>query len=172
MNAPLVNLASDPAALRSTFARYPSGLAALAATVDGEDHVLVASSFTVGVSLEPALVMFAIQKSSTTWPLLSRADRIGVSVLADAHGDLCRRLAAKDRSARLAGVAVHRGQGGALFIGQVGLELECTIFDVHPAGDHDIIVLEVLAHRSDPAIEPLVFHGSRFRSLVVEGVGA
>ena len=49
----------DPSALRRAFSGFPCGVAALSAVVAGEPHVLVASSFTVGVSQAPPLVLFA-----------------------------------------------------------------------------------------------------------------
>jgi flavin reductase (DIM6/NTAB) family NADH-FMN oxidoreductase RutF len=71
----------QPAALRQAFGRFPSGIAALCAQIDGTPNGIVASSFTVGVSMEPPLVMFAVQNTSRTWPVLRGADRIGVSIL-------------------------------------------------------------------------------------------
>ena len=35
----------------------------------------------------------------------------------------------------------------------------------HPAGDHDIALLEIEALWSYPDVAPLVFHGSSFRQL-------
>src|SRR3546814_15117621 len=75
---------------------YPSGIAGLAAQTDGADHVLIAASFSVGISLDPPLVAFAVQRESTTWPQLCRAGMIGVSILAAGQGDLCRQLADKE----------------------------------------------------------------------------
>ncbi|MCZ4136139.1 oxidoreductase, partial [Escherichia coli] len=49
-----LNLELDPLTLRKVFAQHPSGVAALCAELDGEKTGIVASSFTVGVSLEPA----------------------------------------------------------------------------------------------------------------------
>ena len=86
---------ADPTALRSTFALFPSGVAALSAVVDGGPVVLVASSFQVGISLDPPLVLFAVQHTSTSWPKLKNADRIGVSVLGEAHDLAARQLASK-----------------------------------------------------------------------------
>src|SRR3546814_10232670 len=68
----------DQVALRKAFALYPSGIAALAAQTDGADHVIIAASFSVGISLDPPLVAFAVQRESTTWPQLCRAGMIGV----------------------------------------------------------------------------------------------
>src|SRR3546814_796624 len=90
----------DQVALRKAFALYPSGIAALAAQTDGADHVIIAASFSVGISLDPPLVAFAVQRESTTWPQLCRAGMIGVSILAAGQGDLCRQLADKDKGKR------------------------------------------------------------------------
>lgn len=155
----------DPSALRRAFSGFPCGVAALSAVVAGEPHVLVASSFTVGVSQAPPLVLFAVQHSSTTWPALSAAPTLGVSVLGTSHADVTRQLAAKDKAARLAGVATTTVDGGALFLEGAPIWLECSIWDTHPAGDHDIVVLRVLGLRADFEHHPLVWHRSQFATL-------
>ncbi|UZG55088.1 flavin reductase family protein [Rhodococcus opacus] len=151
--------------LRRVFGHYPSGVAALAATIDHTDVVLVASSFTVGVSLDPTLVMFAVQRSSTTWPTLRDAPSIGISVLSTGQDHLCRQLANKDKSERWKDTPRSRSQRGAVFIDGACVTLECSIFAEYPAGDHEIVVLEVTSVEADTDHDPLVFHGSRFRPL-------
>jgi flavin reductase (DIM6/NTAB) family NADH-FMN oxidoreductase RutF len=164
----LTTYSADSQQLRETFGHFPSGVAALAAELAGERQVLVASSFTVGVSMDPPLVMFAVQKSSSTWPVLSRAERIGISILGGDHANLCRQLASKDKANRFTGVETETTDGGAVLIGGSSVWLECSIYGQHEAGDHDVILFEVHALHTDKATEPLVFHGSRFRRLVAD----
>jgi flavin reductase (DIM6/NTAB) family NADH-FMN oxidoreductase RutF len=156
---------TDAQVLRTAFGHFPSGVVAVAATVEGTDHVLVASSFTVGVSLDPPLVLVAVQNTSGTWPALRTADRLGVSVLAQGQEALCRQLAGKDRQERWSGVEVERADGGAVLVAGATLGLECAVHDEHLAGDHTIVVLRVCGLRTRPELEPLVFHSSRFRAL-------
>ncbi|HXD28568.1 MAG TPA: flavin reductase family protein, partial [Arthrobacter sp.] len=85
----------EPDALRQAFAQHPSGVAALCTIIDGEPQGIVASSFTVGVSMDPPLVMFAVQNTSRTWPVVRGAGRIGVSVLGEGHDGVCRQIASK-----------------------------------------------------------------------------
>src|SRR5699024_8688853 len=85
----------SPLALHSAFGQFPSGVAALAAYTDQGAAGMAASSFTVGVSLEPPLVSVAIQNSSETWPLLREAGSIGISILGKGQGPIARQLAAK-----------------------------------------------------------------------------
>ena len=56
-----------PAQLREAFGHFPSGVIAIAAEVDGTLVGLAASTF-VPVSLDPPLVSFCVQNTSTTWP--------------------------------------------------------------------------------------------------------
>jgi flavin reductase (DIM6/NTAB) family NADH-FMN oxidoreductase RutF len=158
-------------ALRRTFALFPSGVAAIAAEVDGAPRVLVASSFQVGISADPPLVLFAVQRTSESWPVLRRAERLGVSVLGEAHEAACRQLASKVAD-RFAGVATARTDSGAILIDGAPVHLECAIEGEMPAGDHDLVLLRVHAFATDPAAAPLVFHGSTFRRLSPAGIAA
>jgi len=55
--------------LREVFGIFPSGVVAVAASVDGAPVGLAASSFT-SVILDPPLVSFSIANGSKTWPAL------------------------------------------------------------------------------------------------------
>ena len=81
----------DPSRLRRAFGIFPSGVVAVAAEVDGRLVGLAASSFT-SVSLEPPLVSFSVANTSKTWPDLRRTAHLGVTILADHHGEVCRQL--------------------------------------------------------------------------------
>jgi flavin reductase (DIM6/NTAB) family NADH-FMN oxidoreductase RutF len=158
-------VSSDPAVIRKAFGRFPSGIAALSALVDGVPTGIVASSFSVGASFDPPLVMFSVQNSSTTWPTLRRHGRIGVSVLGSEHAELCYQLASRSGD-RFAGVPTMSTDEGALFIHGSVLWLDCDILSETAAGDHQIVLLEVRALKVDSGQEPLIYHGAIFRHLV------
>lgn len=165
MLSPYSSEVPDVGALRQAFSGFPCGVAALAAVVAGEPTVLVASSFTVGVSQDPPLVMFAVQRTSTTWPVLAGAATIGVSILGEQHEGVTRQLASKDKSARFAGVDTMVSESGAVLLEGAPIWLECTVEHTYPAGDHDIVVLRVGGLMSDFAHTPLVWHRSAFARL-------
>lgn len=162
---------TDQTVVRETFAQFPSGVAALAADIDGTKCVLVASSFMVGVSLEPCLVAVAVQKTSETWAQIAKANRLGVSVFGKGQGALTRQLASKDRAGRFDHVSIEVSDDGALFIDDAALWFDCSIATVTEAGDHWMVLLE--AHRLGAGEnEPLVWHGSTFRDLASPSAGA
>lgn len=156
----------DPARLRQAFGAFPSGVVAVAAEVDGVLTGLAASSFT-SVSLDPPLVSFSIARTSKTWPDLRRAPRLGVTVLADHHGIVCRQLAGAVED-RFTDVPVSVTDQGAVTING-GLTLfDTSIYREVEAGDHTIVLLEVHGIDHDaalPAPRPLVFHRSGFQRL-------
>lgn len=154
----------DTATLKAAFGAFPCGVVALCAEVDGERHAMVASSFTVGVSFDPPLVLFSAQNASETWPLLRRAERIGVSILGTEQDSACLQLSRRGID-RLAGVAVTAGSGGSLLLDGAPVWLECSLHAEAPAGDHTIVVLQVEATRVDADASPLVYHRSGFHRL-------
>ncbi|CQD23160.1 NADH-FMN oxidoreductase [Mycolicibacterium conceptionense] len=131
----------SPTSLREAFGHFPSGVIAIAAEVDGTLVGLAASTF-VPVSLDPPLVSFCVQNSSTTWPKLKDLPSLGISVLGEAHDEAARTLAAKTGD-RFAGLETESRESGAVFIHGTSVWLESAIEQLVEAGDHTIVVLRV-----------------------------
>ncbi|MET0703142.1 MAG: flavin reductase family protein [Mycobacterium sp.] len=154
-----------PAALREAFGHFPSGVIAIAAEVDGERVGLAASTF-VPVSLDPPLVSFCVQNTSTTWPKLKDLPSLGISVLGESHDAAAKTLAAKTGD-RFAGLETTSTDGGAVFIHGTSVWVESVIEQLVPAGDHTIVILRVSDITVHEDIAPIVFHRSAFRKLGV-----
>ncbi|MDT5030593.1 MAG: hypothetical protein QOC94_764 [Actinoplanes sp.] len=159
----MTTTAFDPFVLRHVFGAFPSGVAAVAAVVDGTPAGIAASSFT-SVSLDPPLVSLCVAHTSTTWPLLRAAPRLGVSILSAAQELAVRQLAARGVD-RFAGLAWRTTSDGAVLLDGASGWLETSIEQQVRAGDHDIVVLRIHDLDADHDISPLVFHASRFRRL-------
>lgn len=154
-------------ALRQAFAQVPSGVVAICAD-DGTDRIGMAASTFVPVSLDPPLVAFCVQNTSTTWPKLARLPCIGISVLSAAHDGAVSVLSAKDGD-RFAGIDTETHDGGAMFVSGSAVWIDASIDQQVPAGDHAIIVLRVneihCPEDSNDAVEPIVFYRSGLRRL-------
>lgn len=153
----------DEKVLRRAFSCFPSGVTAVCAFIEGAPVGMTASSFT-SVSLDPPLVSVCVAHTSRTWATLRARPRLGVSVLAADHEDACRALAARSGD-RFSSVEWDRTANGAVFVHGATAWLECSVENELAAGDHDIVLLRIHDMRADPDIEPLIFHGSRYRRL-------
>lgn len=153
----------DPRTLRDAYGAFPSGVVAVAASVKGQLTGIAASSFT-SVSIDPPLVSFSIAVTSSTWPLLREAGRVGVSVLADHHDVVCRQLAGP-REERFDGLPFKVTEDGAVLLDEAVATYECSVHEEVVAGDHVIVLLEVHQVGAGDGEHPLVFHRSGFAKL-------
>lgn len=166
VRASLPRYENDTNALRNAFSLFPSGVVALIARANGEIEGMVASAFTVGVSLNPPLVSCAIQTRSRTWPRLREAPSIGISVLAEGQGEIAREIAGEDRLRRFASAPLRHVGSDAVFVSGAPVWFECTVHAEVEAGDHVVVLLEVVGVGADPELRPLVFHASSFNQLL------
>ncbi|WP_036438230.1 flavin reductase family protein [Mycobacterium sp. URHB0044] len=157
----------DQALLRQAFGCFPSGVTAFCGLVDGVAEGMAASSFT-SVSLDPALVSVCVANTSATWPKLATLTRLGLSVLAGDHAPIARSLAAKTGN-RFDEVDWMATDSGAVFVHGATLWLECAPFKRIEAGDHEIVVLQIVALAMNPDVIPMVFHRSKFHGLAQAG---
>jgi flavin reductase (DIM6/NTAB) family NADH-FMN oxidoreductase RutF len=153
----------DAALLRQAYGLFPSGVTAFCALVGDQPIGMTASSFT-SVSLDPALVSLCVAHTSTTWPALSRVERLGISVLSSAQGVVARQLAERSYD-RFAGIDWHAAPSGAVFLPGAALWLECERHQEVAAGDHVIVILRIVGLAIDPEPAPIVFHRSGFYEL-------
>ncbi len=162
--APNLMPAESPEALRRAFSCFPSGVVAVCAHDGGSTFVGMAASSFSTVSLDPPLVSVCVQNTSTTWQRLRSHRTVGVSVFAHDQSDLCRQLAGPAPH-RFTDVALLSTEDGALFVDGAAAHLACELHAEYPGGDHTVVLLRILSLSANPAVDPLVFHASSFRSL-------
>ena len=158
----------EPDWYRRVLGQYPTGVCVAAADEPGAGPCgMVVGSFT-SVSLDPPLVAVCVANTSSTWPKLARLNRLGLSVLAGDHAPIARALASKtgDRFSEVDWMATD---SGAVFVHGATLWLECAPYKRVEAGDHEIVVLQIVSLAMYPDIAPMVFHRSNFRELAVAG---
>ena len=145
----------DEAVFRRTVARFPTGVCVLTTHNSGLDHAMTVSSFT-SVSLDPPLVAFLPSISSQSYARLRESDAFCVSVLSAEQEQLCRRFASREPD-KFAGVAWSSAPTGSPRLDDAVAWIDCRVRDTHRAGDHDIVVGDVVALGTGPARGPLLF---------------
>lgn len=116
----------------------------------------------VSVSLDPMLVSWNLQNSSSQYDAYAGAQRFAISILAEGQQVLARRYAARGDAGLLPEDFVSGEDSLPVIKGALG-HVACRRFAVHAAGDHTLILGEVtgmeLPSRPD---RPLLFFGGRF----------
>jgi flavin reductase (DIM6/NTAB) family NADH-FMN oxidoreductase RutF len=149
----------SPDRFREALGHLPTGVTII--TAHGEDGpVGMAVNSLTSVSLQPPLILLCPAKSSATWPSIRAAGSFCVNVMAHDHEELCRRFAAKDVD-RFAGLEFAHFDSGPALKGATAW-IECSIRDENDAGDHSIVVADVLAVEADSEANPLVFFRGRY----------
>jgi flavin reductase (DIM6/NTAB) family NADH-FMN oxidoreductase RutF len=146
----------DAAQFRHALGHFPTGVVVVTADCDGEPVGMAVGSFS-SVSLDPLLVGFFADRSSSTWPRVRSAGSFCANVLGEAQEDVCRTFAARGVD-RFAMVDWSPGLTGAPILAGAPVHIECDIADVLPAGDHELVLGRVVDLRVDSAGGPLVFH--------------
>jgi flavin reductase (DIM6/NTAB) family NADH-FMN oxidoreductase RutF len=158
----------DAAAFRTALTRFASGVTVVTARApDGSDHGMTVSAFT-SLSLDPPLVLVCISLDATALPHLRAAGTFGVSVLADAQGELSERFAEHGAS-RFDGVPFTRAPSGPALLDGAAAHLECRRVAEHAGGDHLIVVGEVQTARAFDKEPLLHFHRRYGRFAPVDG---
>lgn len=149
----------SPEQFRHVLGHLPTGVTVIAAHGEAAPLGMAANSVT-SVSLDPPLILFCPAKSSTTWPPIRDAGRCCVNIMAGHHEEVTRRFSQRGID-RFAGVGYSNRETGPALDDAVAW-IECVIRDEHDAGDHTIVVAEVLAIEAAGSVEPLVFFRGRY----------
>ncbi|MEU1598942.1 flavin reductase [Streptomyces sp. NPDC005708] len=148
--------AVDPRWFRQVLGTYPTGVCVISAIhPDGAPVGMAVGSFT-SVSLDPPLVAFLPDHSSTSWPKIRAAGRFCVNILGADQEHVCRAFASKAPN-KFAGLGWRPGPSGLPVLDGVVAWIECDLDAVHTAGDHDIVIGRVTQMSLGNPTMPLVF---------------
>lgn len=159
----------EPSVFRRVLGHYPTGVCVVTAMHDGGQPTgMVVGSFT-SVSLDPPLIGFFPDKKSNSWPLIEKAGKFCVNVLASDQQELCRRLAASGPD-KFAGIDYALSGGGSPMLPDVLAWIDCELYDVHEAGDHYAVYGRVMALEACRDAGPMLFHCGRYGGFVTDTV--
>ena len=151
---------------RARMSRVPTSVV-IAATLHDERPVGMLVGTFASVSLEPSLVGFLGDLSSTTVPLLLAADRICFSVLAQTAYPAVTQAFRRPSRERFEGLGWTASPSGLPRVGPAVLYVEGSVYGTGAAGDHMIIRVQPDLIECGEAESPLVFWGGRMM-----GIGA
>ncbi|WP_176395237.1 flavin reductase family protein [Streptomyces sp. CAI-17] len=156
-------LDGSPDLLRAAFRRHPAGVAVI--TARGSRLAGFTATSLTSVSAEPPLVSFGVGTASGSWPVIAEAEHVGVHLLGEHQRELAG-LFARSGADRFAPPTRWReGPEGVPLLESVPVWLVCRVVARVPAGDHRVVVAEVVA--GDPAGpgRPLVHHDGCYNAL-------
>jgi len=146
--------------LKDAFGRYATGVAVAGCVKpDGGPVFLTINSFA-SVSLSPPLVLWCIERKTSTFPAFIAADAYSVSVLHAGQRAISERFAARAPGPLAAG-DFEVWETGAPILKDRLAALDCRIKQRHVAGDHVILVAEVVRFDSRKGA-PLLYFASRY----------
>lgn len=144
--------AIDQALYRQVMGHFPTGV------------VIVASPGPVGtaigsfqsLSLDPALVLFSITKTSSSWPKIREAGVFCVSVLAEDQEHVSRAFA-QSGADKFAGLGYKEMGSGSPRIDDCVAWMDCDLETTYDGGDHDIVVGRIREMGVEREVKPLIF---------------
>jgi flavin reductase (DIM6/NTAB) family NADH-FMN oxidoreductase RutF len=155
---------ASPDLLRSVFRRHAAGVAVITARGDAGPVGFTATSLS-SVSAEPPMLSFGIGTGASSWPAVSRAGHVGVHILGEHQEELAATFA-RSGADRFGGeTAWHDGPEGVPVLDDVLAWLVCRVVARVPAGDHRIVLGEVVLGDPTGPGRPLLYHQGRFNSL-------
>ncbi|WP_263118087.1 flavin reductase family protein [Cellulomonas sp. RIT-PI-Y] len=139
----------DPDLFRTAMARLPGGVTVLSTRWKDADHAATVSS-VLSASLDPPIIVVSLHADSRIRDALDQVDTWGLSILADDQAPIADWLASPGRPVigQLSRVPHHRApESGAAWVDGASAWVDCRTRQIVPAGDHDLVLGDVLAVR-------------------------
>lgn len=154
----------DSANFRNVLGRLPTGVVIVTGGDPEHPSGLVVGSF-MSVSLEPPLVAVCPAKTSSSWPAIAETGVFCANVLAEDQEPLARRFS-KSGIDKYDGVDWEPAPATrAPLLNGVAAWIDCKVNRTIEAGDHWLVLGEVLELSVRSEDSALVFHGGAFRAL-------
>src|SRR4051794_600845 len=154
----------DHRAFRNALGCFATGVTVVT-TLDGDGHPvgLTVSSFT-SLSLDPALVLFCLDRGSQNFEAFTTSGRFAINVLRESQRDLSTRFA-MSQGDRFSGIPFETWDTGAPVLPGSLATLDCLTETIQDGGDHVILIGRVQRAAGERTGDPLIYHAGAYRSL-------
>ena len=150
----------SPALYRQILGKLPTGVTAVTGINDDDEKLgLVVGTFQ-SLSLEPPLVMFCVDKSSSSWPKLRKLQKFTANILSDDQISICRSLSKKGPQ-KFEGLPCTPGPLGTPHLDGATAYIDCMVTAEVVVGDHYMVVGAV-THMTEGNGDALLFRGGKF----------
>jgi flavin reductase (DIM6/NTAB) family NADH-FMN oxidoreductase RutF len=154
----------DGIELRNAFGQFATGVTVVTAAPKGyAPFGMTANSFS-SLSLDPPLLLWSIQRTSDLFEAFEIADQFAVNILAADQQDMSNAYAKKGAH-ELAEDHFVLGDSGCPILTRSVATFECAMENRFDGGDHVILVGRVQEVKTNPELEPLLFHAGKYRTL-------
>lgn len=146
----------DATEFRSTLGYFATGVTVITARrADGQPIGMTCNSFS-SLSLDPPLIQWSIANSSRNHAVVRYAQFFAVHVLDASQNHLCKQFSARDGD-RFAGLDLEAGLHNMPLLKDCLARFECETHAQHAAGDHTLIIGQVLRLKRWNG-RPLIFY--------------
>ncbi|WP_323375739.1 flavin reductase family protein [Streptomyces alkaliterrae] len=150
--------------LRATFRRSAAGVAVITARVDGRLAGFTATS-VASVAAEPPMLSFNIGARSSSWPVFARAEHVGVHILGEHQEDVAATFARSGADRFAEPTRWRPGPFDVPVLESVPAWVVCRVSARVPAGDHRVVLAQVLTGDPGGPGRPLLYHERSFTAL-------
>jgi len=161
--SPAAAIESD--VFRRVMGHFVTGVTVISA-LDGERPHGITVNALSSVSLEPPLVMVALDRRRFLTPIVRAAGRYAINILSEnqqALSDCFAGAPVEPGRQAFCGASWHPGETGLPLIDGAIATLECTVVETFSAGDHDLFIGRVdrLANEEHHPM-PLLYYRRRY----------
>ena len=136
---------------------YPSGVTVVTTVNKDQQPVgLTANSF-VSVSINPLLILWCIDKKSGSYAAFDEANHFAVNILAAEQADICWAFASRTEPDRFSKCSWEMTDSNVPIIKEAFANLVCKKHQVVDAGDHYILIGEVIDIEKNDH-EPMLYY--------------
>jgi 3-hydroxy-9,10-secoandrosta-1,3,5(10)-triene-9,17-dione monooxygenase reductase component len=150
----------DPQRFRSAMGTFATGVAVVTTELAGAYHGMTVNSLT-SVSLAPCMLLICPRRGSATGDAIRARGEFAVNILGAEQQHLSARFVSADIVDRFIDIDLQRTARGIPLLTGAIAHLCCRVSAIHPGGDHEIVVGEVLTSSESTGF-PLLFHKGRY----------
>jgi len=153
----------DPAQFRQLLGRFATGVTILTVVTPGGRPIGMTATSLSSVSLRPPLISVGVDREADMHDAILKAGEFVVNVLSSPQETLARRFA-DEHEDRFDGVGYHLSPDGLILLDGALAHIECHRHAHYQAGDHTIVVGQVVGGATSDG-RPLLYYRGGYAAL-------